>query len=95
MKETTGKIFKLNQFYHFKTNNKTVKMIHKLPVWAKIMIRVILLPIAFILHLIPHIIGLVVNLKNWVVYGGEFISYTKDDKASMAKIFNELKKQNS
>lgn len=56
-------------------------------------IRVLLLPVALILHLIPHITGLIINLYRWVRYGGEFIVYTQDDKPSMAKIFNELKNQ--
>jgi len=64
----------------------------EIPNWLKITIRVILLPCALLLHLIPHIIGLVVNLKNWVVYGGEFIAYSNSDKVSMANIFKELKK---
>ena len=55
-------------------------------------IRVFLLPVAFILHLIPHVTGLIITLYRWVRYGGEFIVYTHDDKPSMAKIFDELKK---
>lgn len=61
----------------------------------KVLIRIILLPCAFILHLIPHIIGLTVNLYRWVKYGGEFITYKGDDRAAMAKIFDQLKKQNN
>lgn len=59
----------------------------------KVIIRIILLPCALILHLIPHIIGLTVNLYRWVKYGGEFITYKGDDRAAMAKIYYELKKQ--
>ncbi len=66
-----------------------------LPQWLKITIRVILLPTALLLHLIPHIIALTRNMKNWVLYGGEFmISQQKVDYASMQKIYEELKKQN-
>lgn len=57
----------------------------------KVIIRIILLPCALILHLIPHIIGLTVNLYRWVKYGGEFITYKGDDRAAMSKIFDELK----
>lgn len=60
----------------------------------KIAIRILLLPVWFILQLIPHVIGLTINLYRWVVYGGEFIVYTQDDRPSMGKIFQELKKQN-
>ena len=60
----------------------------------KIAIRILLLPVGFILQLIPHVIGLTINLYRWVRYGGEFIIYTGDDKASMAKIYTELKKLN-
>ncbi len=64
-----------------------------LPKWLKITIRVILLPVALILHLIPHIIGITVNMKRWVIYGGEFIVYTQDDVMTMTKIYDELKKK--
>jgi len=60
---------------------------------VKIMIRIILLPIALVLHLVPHIIGITVNMKNWVLYGGEFTVYNQDDQMTMAKIYKELKKQ--
>jgi len=62
--------------------------------WFKITIRIMLLPIAFVLHLIPHIIGITVNMKNWVLYGGEFTVYNQDTQMTMAKIYKELKKQN-
>lgn len=58
-----------------------------------IVIRVLLLPIAFILHLIPHIMGLTITMYRWLVYGGEFIVYNQDDKPSMAKIFDKLKQK--
>lgn len=61
------------------------------PYWLKVTIRIILLPCAFILHLIPHLIGLSTNLYRWVRYGGEFIVYRQDDIATMAHIFYELK----
>lgn len=64
------------------------------PYWLKVIIRILLLPCAFILNLVPHVIGIVVNLYRWVRHGGEFITYTQEDTASMAKIFIELKKQN-
>jgi len=70
----------------------------KEPKWNRpymVAIRVILIPVAFILQLVPHIMGLVINLYRWVKYGGEFIIYNQDDKPSMAKIFNELKKQDN
>jgi hypothetical protein len=59
----------------------------------KVIIRIILLPCALILHLIPHIIGLTVNLYRWVKYGGEFVTYKGDDRAAMSKIYEEIKKQ--
>jgi predicted Zn-dependent protease len=62
-----------------------------LPQWIKIIIRIILLPIAFVLHLVPHIIGITVNMKNWVLYGGEFMVYNQDDQMTMTKIYKELK----
>ena len=66
-----------------------------LPQWLKITIRVILLPTAFLLHLVPHIVALITNLKNWVLYGGEFmVSKQKQDFATMDKIYEELKKIN-
>lgn len=66
---------------------------NKFPYWLKVTIRIILLPSALLLHLVPHIIALVTNLFRWVKYGGEFIAYTQSDQASMAKIFMELKKR--
>ena len=62
-----------------------------LPYFLKVAIRIILLPCAAILYLIPHIIGYTVNLFRWVKYGGEFITYKGDDRASMGKIYEELK----
>ena len=70
----------------------------KEPKWNRpymVAIRVILIPVAFILHLIPHVTGLIITLYRWVRYGGEFIVYTHDDKPSIAKIFDELKKEDS
>lgn len=57
----------------------------------KVIIRVILLPVAFILHLIPHILGMAITLYRWVKYGGEFIVYTQEDKATMYKIFKSIR----
>lgn len=59
----------------------------------KIAVRILLLPIAFLLHLIPHIIGLSVTLYKWVRYGGEFIVYDPTDRASIGRIWEELKKR--
>jgi len=68
------------------------KPFSKLPYWLKVCIRFLMLPIAAILHLIPHIIAFVTNLYKWVRYGGEFIVYDKDDAATIKDIYNQLKK---
>ena len=63
-----------------------------LPNYVKIAIRIILLPIAFVIHLIPHIIGLFVNMYRWVLYGGEFIVYTNKTKQTISDCFEYLNK---
>jgi len=67
------------------------KPIQQLPKWAKVLIRVTLLPAVFCLHLIPHIVGIILSLKNWVMYGGELINYQKNDTALISDIYQLLK----
>ena len=67
----------------------------RLPQWIKILIRIILLPIVFAIHIIPYAYSLFYNLYLWVRYGGEFITYRKGDRESIKDIFNELKNQNN
>ena len=67
------------------------KPIQQLPVWIRVLIRIILLPIAMVLHIIPHIVGFTISMKNWVLYGGEFITYQKNDPAQIIDIYNLLK----
>ena len=67
------------------------KPLQQLPKWAKIIIRIILLPAAMLLHLIPHLVGYILSLKNWVIYGGEFITYQKNDPAQINDIYELLK----
>jgi len=62
-----------------------------LPNWVAIIIRIILLPIAAILHLIPHVMGFTASLILWVRYGGEFTIYQKDERVTISKIYDELK----
>ena len=69
------------------------KPIQQLPTLVKMLIRIILLPIAAILHAIPHIIGFLISMKNWVLYGGEFITYQKNDPAQINDIYNILKEK--
>jgi hypothetical protein len=70
------------------------KPIQQLPNWAKVLIRIILLPVAAILHFIPHFFGWVMALRNWVLYGGEFITYQKKDPATISDIYKKLVEQN-
>ena len=44
-----------------------------------------------VLHLIPHLVGYILSLKNWVIYGGEFITYQKNDTAQINDIYELLK----
>jgi len=62
-----------------------------LPQWVKIIIRIILLPTAMIIHLIPHIVAYIRNMCFWVAYGGEFIIHSKEDKATISRIYYKLK----
>lgn len=63
------------------------------PKWLRITIRVILLPVALIIFIIPHIIGLIVTMCRWIKYGGEMIVYLQDDVPMISRIFYELKEQ--
>ena len=68
-----------------------MKPLQQLPKWLKLIIRIILLPAAMLLHLIPHLVGYVLGLKNWVIYGGEFITYEKNESTIIADIYQKLK----
>ena len=66
-----------------------------LPYWAKVVIRLALLPAAATLHIIPYLIAFVSRLYRWVMYGGEFTVYRKDEPATIQDIYDELKEQRS
>ena len=47
--------------------------------------------IAFTIHLIAHIVGLIITMYNWVMYGGEFIVYNPNDSTTIHDIYKQLK----
>ncbi len=67
------------------------KPIYQLPYLARFTLRLVLLPCAMLLHLIPHVIGWVIGCKNWLIYGGEFITYEKNETATIAEVYDYLK----
>ena len=68
-----------------------MKPLQQLPKWLKLIIRVLLLPAAMLLHFIPHFVGYILGLKNWVINGGEFITYEKNEAATIGDIYQLLK----
>lgn len=58
-----------------------------------VIIRLIVLPAAFIIHLLPNIVALCVNLYRFVLHGGEFIVYNSKTRESISDIFKELERQ--
>ena len=57
----------------------------------KIILRIIVSPFVFVIILIPFFIGFINRFWLFLKYGGEWISYGKDDKITMQMIFDELK----
>ena len=67
------------------------KPIQQLPRWAQIVVRLIALPLAAGLHLIPHVIGYFQAVHRFVLYGGEFITYEKNDPATISDIYQSIR----
>jgi hypothetical protein len=58
-----------------------------------IILRIIASPFVFCLFIIIHAWIPIKGTFLFLRYGGEFMAYLKDDKATIAKIYEELKSQ--
>ena len=60
----------------------------------KYIIKILVSPFLFCFIWISYTILALNNTRLFILYGGEWNTYTKDDKATMQSIYLELKKQN-
>lgn len=56
-------------------------------------LRIIALPFVFAIILIKYNAHAIVNVACFLIYGGEWITYAKDDRATIQYIYRELKHQ--
>lgn len=56
-----------------------------------IILRIIATPFVFILYAIIHVHITIKGTFLFLRYGGEWLTYMRDDKASISKIYTELK----
>jgi len=54
-------------------------------------IRILIAPIVFVIYVITFSFLCFKGTFLFLKHGGEWITYTKDDKVSMAKIYEKLK----
>lgn len=59
-----------------------------------IALRIIAYPFILGLILIKYNFHAIINSICFLFYGGEWVTYAKDDKVTMQDIYNELKKSN-
>lgn len=59
----------------------------------KVIQRILALPFVFGIFMIKNVAMAVVGSILFLMYGGELISYTKNDKKTIYDIYCELKKQ--
>jgi hypothetical protein len=55
--------------------------------------RIIALPFVIGFTTVHFVSVLLKISRNWILYGGEAVTYEKDDKATIYDIYKELKKQ--
>jgi hypothetical protein len=61
----------------------------------RIITRIIVSPIILALLICSYVIGCAKHFVKYIRYGGEWITYTKDDPKRMDDIFKLLKEQNN
>lgn len=54
-------------------------------------LRLLSLPFYIPIILLVHLVGAIVVIYRFFMYGGEFKTYDKDDHAMISKIYDELK----
>ena len=58
----------------------------------KLFLRILVSPIILILFIISNIYNTIYLFVLFIMYGGEWMSYDKQDKAKMSAIYEELTK---
>ena len=58
----------------------------------KVLMRILVSPFVFLLILVTYNLHAIRNTFMFLKHGGEWVTYAKDEKATMERIYDEVKK---
>ena len=59
------------------------------------LMRIVVSPLIFCILIIAHNFFMLKRFWHFLKFGGEYINFEQDEKATIQDIYNELKKQNN